>query len=557
MNQSLLALLVVISPLAFIATAIASWFYPGKRPTLIKIMGIDATIISILVSAVCGFLVMEYDLLETDLLGISGLGLSLRIDALSILMLSMISLLSYIVIRFSFNYLDGDTRQGAFIGRLAATIASVQLLVLAGNLGLVLVAWVMTSISLHRLLIFYRERPGAIVAARKKFIVARLGDISLLVAVVILYMGFGTGNLEVIFRSIQDSLESGDALSVNIELIAVFITLAALLKSAQFPTHGWLIEVMETPTPVSALLHAGLLNAGPYLIIRMAFIMEASAIAPIILILAGGFTALFASTVFLTQTSIKTALGYSSIAHMGFSLFVCGLGVYPAAMLHLVAHSFYKAHSFLSSGSVVDTIQAAKIKPSKRTGNPLKIGLGILIAIAIYAGFAWVWGIDPIEEFALLAIGGVIVMGLSRIFTSALDSNGSARLLVNASILSLIVTTAFFSLESGTHYLLSDQLPELMTPGGGEMLLISIVLSVFTVAVILQIAAPMMKSSSFSRALVIHLRNGLYVNTIFDRTVRALYSHGSQPQPKIIKNVDHIREQEPVQIGLYEEERAV
>ena len=194
------------------------------------------------------------------------------------------------------NYMDGDDRQGSFIGRLAATIASVQLLVISGNLGLLFIAWVFTSVSLHRLLLFYSERPGAIIAARKKFILARIGDASLLAAITLLYNLFGSGNLEFIFSELRAGIAPENMLSI--EFAALFLALAALFKSAQFPTHGWLIEVMETPTPVSALLHAGLLNAGPYLIIRMAFVMDASFYAPLLLISIGGFTALFASVVF-------------------------------------------------------------------------------------------------------------------------------------------------------------------------------------------------------------------------------------------------------------------
>lgn len=555
MNQNYLALIALLSPLVFIATAIISWFQSGMRPGFLKKMAIASTLSSIIIAAISGFFVINYGLLETSLLGINNIGLSLRLDALSILMLTMIALLGFIVTRFSLNYLDGDNRQGAFIGRLAATIASVQLLVLSGNLGLLVISWVLTSMSLHRLLIFYKERPGAIIAARKKFIVARLGDVCLLAAAVLLYFQFGTGNLESIFLSIQSSIAAG--LSLNgIETVAILLAAAALLKSAQFPTHGWLVEVMETPTPVSALLHAGLLNAGPFLIIRMAYIMEASTYAPLVLIILGGFTALFASVVFLTQTSIKTALAYSSIAHMGFSLMVCGLGVYPAAMLHLVAHSFYKAHAFLSSGSVIDVIRSAKVTAAKRIGSPVRIAIGIVLGFVVYSGFAFAWGIDPVNEFSLLAIGAIIVMGLSRLFTSAIDSNGSLKLMLRASLLSLIVTTAFFALESGTHYILSSQIPELVKPSSTEMILIAGILITFGITVFLQIAAPALSSSPFYKEMAIHLRNGLYVNTVFDRTVRALYSHDTSNRVVSTENIELIKEKETIKIKQFEQQPA-
>jgi len=539
MNQTFLSIIALTSPVVFLATALFSWFEYGLRPSRVKRMAVASTWISIITAAISGFFVFNYGMLETTLIGVGGLGFSLRLDSISILMFSMIAIIGLIVVRYSLNYLDGDDRQGAFIGRLAATIASVQLFVLSGNLGILFLSWVLTSMSLHRLLIFYKERPGAIVAARKKFIVARLGDACLLAVVLLLYNQFETGNLEDIFTALKNAIATGQNME-GIELAALLLAAAALLKSAQFPLHGWLIEVMETPTPVSALLHAGLLNAGPFLIIRMAYVMEVSTYASMVLIVLGGFTALFASVVFLTQTSVKTALAYSSIAHMGFSLMTCGFGAYAASMLHLVAHSFYKAHAFLSSGSVIDTIRSSKVTAAKRIGSPVRIGLGILLGMGLYVGFAILWGIDPVKEKSLLVIGAIIALGLSRLFTSALDSTGSPKLVVRASLLSLLVTVLFFTLESGMHQLLSSHVPALASPGILETILMGGLLLIFAATVFLQIVAPVMSATPFSRAWAIHLRNGLYVNTVFDRTVRSLYSHGTEDKPQVIEHLEQI-----------------
>jgi NAD(P)H-quinone oxidoreductase subunit 5 len=527
MNSNLLSLLALLAPAVFIIMAIVSYFQTGLRPTFMKRGSIVAATFSIIIAALSTFFVFRFGLLQSNLLGLNGIGLSIRLDALSVLMSAMIALLGFIVVRFSCNYLDGDKRQGIFMGRLAATIASVQLLVLAGNLGLILIAWILTSLSLHRLLVFYPERPRAVIAARKKFIIARLGDICLLGAIILLYHQFGTGNLEVIFKSVQ-TIDLGNT---NLELAAVLIALAAILKSAQFPTHGWLVEVMETPTPVSALLHAGLLNAGPFLVTRMAFVMNGTTYAPVVLIIFGGFTALFASVVFLTQPSVKTALGYSSVAHMGFMLLVCGLGVYPAAMLHLVAHSFYKAHAFLSSGSVIDVVRAAKVTLPKRLGSPVRIGGSILLAFGIYVGFSMLWGIDPIAEMALLATGAIVIMGLSQIIAPALDSSGGIKGTLRACLLALMVATAFFTLEDGTNYLLQSQLPELAQPGLIVTLLIGIVLFAYSVVVFIQIIAPTRPSSHFWRAMGVHFRHGWYANALFDRIVRSLYFKSSYTTP--------------------------
>ncbi len=552
MNYNTLALIGFIAPILFTITAIYSWFQPGIKPEFVKKLSIFSALISIVSSVILGFLVFKNGLIETSFIGFKNLGLSLRFDSLSLLMFGMIALLSFIIIRFSFNYLDGDNRQGVFLGRLSATIASVQLLVLSGNLGILFTSWVLTSVFLHRLLVFYKERPGAQLAARKKFIIARLGDLSLLSAFVLLYNQFNTGNLEVIFTSIK----TGNIAFNHIGLIGFLLMTAALLKSAQFPFHGWLIEVMETPTPVSALLHAGLLNAGPFLIVRMAFVMEASN-APLILVVVGGLTALFGSIVYLTQISVKTALGFSSIAHMGFSLMVCGLGVYPAAMLHLVAHSFYKAHAFLSTGSAIDVVRTSKIMGTIRKANPMRIAMSIIFAMALYLGFVYLWGIDTEKDFSLLAIGAVIVLGLSRILSYAIDSNSSFKLMLQSGFASLVVVALFFSLETAAHHLLSYQLPELTQPILYKKVIILSIISVFGMVVFIQIISPFFQASTFYRALLIHFRNGLYVNVVFDRIVRALYLNSpAESHSETLETINENRINTSIELLSYKTQRA-
>ena len=519
MNQpQLISLLLLISPLALAITALVSWWQPGIRPSLIKKMSTGSTIIGFAIFLLGAWLTYHHGLVQSPLLGLKGLGFSLRLDALSMIMLGMISIISFIVIKFSLNYLDGDARQGAFLGRMAATIAAVQLLVLAGNLGLLLFAWVLTSISLHRLLIFYQERPGAIIAARKKFIIARISDLCLAVAVLLLYNQYATGDMQTIFGLIEEAAIAG-TLPGSLSAAAVFLVLAAIFKSAQFPSHGWLLEVMETPTPVSALLHAGLLNAGPFLMIRLAPVLASSTLASSLLMIVAGFTALYGAIVYMTQTSIKTALSYSSIAHMGFSLMVCGLGVYPAAMLHLVAHSFYKAHAFLSSGSVIEQLRAAHVPAPQRRGSLPLIMIGILVSALVYIASAWVWGVDWQQELPLLAVGAVIVMGMARLLAAAFDSHGSVQLIGRVVLQTAFVASSFFLLEAGMHHLLGDLVPASGTLTTGQTLIVAILLLLFATVTIIQTLAPLLPNTAAYHALAIHLRNGLYINIIFDRMV--------------------------------------
>ncbi len=538
MSENLIILIVVLSPVLFTLTAIASRFQPGIRPKeLINISKI-VSLMGIILALIGAGIVYQNGLLESSTIGYSNLGLSIRLDALSILIFTMINLIGFIVLKFSFNYMDGDKRQGVFTGRLAATIASVQLLVLSGNLAMIFVTWVLTSLFLHKLLTFYPERPGAIIAARKKFIAARLSDLFLLTACILLYNQFGTGNLESIFSGIKELAISNTPLLL--EITAICIAFAAILKSALFPTHGWLVEVMETPTPVSALLHAGLLNAGPFLVARMAFVMSSAQYAPIVLIVFGGFTALFASISYLTQTSVKTALGYSSISHMGFSLLMCGFGVYSAAILHLVAHSFYKAHAFLSSGSVIDVLKASRISTTAKKGNLFQSLNSIFLALIVFIGLALIWGIDPVEELALVAVGAVIVMGLSIFISKVIPVINTLKGLLQASLLTFLVAISFFSLESGINHLLTGQIPPLGQPSLIITGLILTILIIFLVVILIQMIAPFVSNTARWNKLAIHFRNGLYANVFYDRLVGALYYKKSAGNDKAISDSANI-----------------
>ncbi len=518
---SSLAFLVLSAPLACLAVAAVALAHPGSRSAMVEKVGTAATWYGVVVAIVAGAFVARNGLIGSPTVGWHGLGFSLRLDPLSTVMFTMIALLAIVIFRFSCTYLDGDDRHGAFLGWIAATVAAVETLVLAGNLALLVVAWIGTSLSLHRLLLFYRDRRGAVIAARKKYIAARIGDAFLIGAAVLLYRHFGTGDLERIFVGARSATSTGWTLG-SVELAAAFLAMAALLKSAQFPTHGWLVEVMETPTPVSALLHAGILNAGPFLAIRMAFVLDQSHLATTLLITIGGFTALFASVVLLTQPSVKVALGYSSAAHMGFMLMVCGMGVYPAALLHLVAHSFYKAHAFLSSGSVIDETRAAKVALPRRLGNPGRVGASVVIALAWYFALAALWGVSLVSNPVVIAIGAILVLGTTQIVAPALDSTGGVGATIRASLLALGVTASFFALERGAHELLGDTVPNDGQRTAIHLIVISAVLVAFAGAVLLQILEPSRSMSTRRRTMAIHFRNGFYANAMFDRLVGSL-----------------------------------
>ncbi|MDX2050910.1 MAG: NADH-quinone oxidoreductase subunit L [Polyangiaceae bacterium] len=285
--------------------------------------------------------------------------LSVRTDLLSGVMLLLVSFVGWVVMRFSRRYLDGDPEQMRYLARLSLTLAAVCLLVCSNNLLMIAVSWFGTSLALHGLLTHFRERLPAQIAAHKKFLLSRLADVCLLGAVALIASSFGTLELDKIFERVQHV----GALPTNVAWACGFIAVSALLKCAQLPFHGWLIQVMEAPTPVSALLHAGVVNIGGFVLLRLAPLMTHAEAAQGLLLLVGAVTASVASLVMLTRISIKVMLAWSTCAQMGLMLVECALGAYEMALLHLVAHSLYKAHAFLSAGGAVASYRVAAMSP--------------------------------------------------------------------------------------------------------------------------------------------------------------------------------------------------
>jgi NAD(P)H-quinone oxidoreductase subunit 5 len=227
-------------------------------------------------------------------------------DGLSLLMLTLVAALGASVVQFARNYLQGEPRQALFVGDLALTVATVMLLVLSRNLVLLVLMWSASSWALHRLLVFYPERRGAVVAARKKFVVARAGDACLVAAALMLVHACGTSDILRIVARAKELSES-TVWSPELGLADTLIVLTAAFKSAQFPLHGWLVEMQETPTPVSALLHAGILNGGTFLVVRFAGVVQASSAACLALVLIGGTTSVVASLMMIAEPRAKTS----------------------------------------------------------------------------------------------------------------------------------------------------------------------------------------------------------------------------------------------------------
>lgn len=447
----------------------------------------------------------------TPLIGLHGCGLSVRLDVVSAVMLLVVTFIGWVVVRYAGTYLDGESRQGPFTGWLCLTLAAVILLVTAGNVAQLLLAWVATSLTLHQLLLFYADRPGARRAARKKFVTARLGDVALLGAVALLATAYDTTDIATILAAARAG--QGGGLTVA---AAGLLAIAASLKSAQFPTHGWLTEVMETPTPVSALLHAGVINAGGFLLIRFADVMLLAPGVLAALALLGGFTALFGSLVMLTQPAVKTSLAWSTIAQMGFMMFECGLALFPLALLHIVSHSLYKAHAFLSSGGAVDRIAASRRPGPVAIPGAAAVARAFLAAIAIYVlvGFAFV---SPHESPQALALGAILVFGVAYMLAQGLADTAPRQLFRRTAIYAVATSVAYFAFQLAARRMTAGALPAAPPPGPLEWALIALALLSFGLVAVMQATLPLWGDHPAAAGLRVHLSNGFYANALFDR----------------------------------------
>jgi NADH:ubiquinone oxidoreductase subunit 5 (subunit L)/multisubunit Na+/H+ antiporter MnhA subunit len=303
----------------------------------------------------------EYNFFQVTFFSHLSMAFGLRADALSVLVLSMITLLSLCIFRFSIHYLEGDERQSFFYRHYQKTIFFVILLVMANNLAFFFMAWLGISTSLHKLLLYFEDRPKAKRAAHKKWIVSRMGDVALLGAILLTWHFFKTLNFsDLIVLSHQANQINPILDKHSFALVGVLIVIGALAKSAQFPFHVWLPETMETPTPVSALMHAGIINGGGYLVIRLSPVLIHATLAHTILIVIGGISAVLGALTMMTQTNIKKQLAYSTISQLGFMMIQCGIGAYTLALFHMIAHGFYKAHAFLATPTALDEPKAPK-----------------------------------------------------------------------------------------------------------------------------------------------------------------------------------------------------
>ncbi|WP_406184229.1 NADH-quinone oxidoreductase subunit L [Streptomyces sp. NBC_01006] len=330
-----------------------------------------------------------------------------QLDQLSMTFVLLITGVGTLIHIYSIGYMEHDERRRRFFGYLNLFLAAMLLLVLADNYLLLYVGWEGVGLASYLLIGFWQHKPSAATAAKKAFLVNRVGDMGLSIAIMLLFTTFGTFAFGPVFASV------GNATEGKLTAVALMLLLAACGKSAQVPLQSWLGDAMEGPTPVSALIHAAtMVTAGVYLITRSGAIFNAAPDAQTAVVVVGGVTLLFGAIVGCAKDDIKKALAGSTMSQIGYMILAAGLGPigYAFAIMHLVTHGFFKAGLFLGAGSVMHGMNDEV--DMRRYGGLRKFmpitfvtfGLGYL-AIIGFPGLSGFWSKDKIIE-AAFAKGG-------------------------------------------------------------------------------------------------------------------------------------------------------
>ena len=287
---------------------------------------------------------------------------SIKVDALSSVMLVVVTLVSSLVHIYSVGYMSHDPHKPRFMAYLSLFTFAMLMLVTSDNFLQLFFGWEGVGLCSYFLIGFWYKKESANAAAIKAFLVNRVGDFGFALGIFLIFYVFGTVNYDEVFRlipTITDQKINFLTIETNIvDLICLLLFVGAMGKSAQFLLHTWLPDAMEGPTPVSALIHAAtMVTAGVFLVVRCSPIYEYSQLALSVITLIGMTTAFFAATVALVQTDIKKIIAYSTCSQLGYMFFAAGVGAYNVAMFHLFTHAFFKALLFLGSGSVIHSFK--------------------------------------------------------------------------------------------------------------------------------------------------------------------------------------------------------
>ena len=279
--------------------------------------------------------------------------LGLYIDPLTCVMLLIVTGVGFLIHVYSIGYMAHDDNFSRFFSYLNLFIFSMLLLVLADNYLVLIIGWGMVGLSSYLLIGFWLDRPSAVAAARKAFVMNVIGDVGMMIGAYVMFVQFGTLSFSGIFSQAQFFKPDTGVMNV----ICFMLLIGATAKSAQIPLYTWLPDAMEGPTPVSALIHAAtMVTAGVYLIARSHVLFHAAPFALSAVAIIGAVGAIYAASIGLVQNDIKRVLAYSTMSQIAYMFLGCGVGAYSAGIFHLMTHAFFKAALFLGAGNVIHAL---------------------------------------------------------------------------------------------------------------------------------------------------------------------------------------------------------
>jgi NADH-quinone oxidoreductase subunit L len=349
--------------------------------------------------------------------GIPAVDIDLYLDPVSVVMTLVVTGVGCLIHVYALGYMDeeGDDDYARFFAHMNLFIFSMLLLVLARNFVTLTIGWALVGLSSYLLIGFYRNRPAAVAAARKAFVMNVIGDVGIIIASFIAYRATGSVDFGVFFAA-APAMDHG-----TLELIGFFLLVGAIAKSAQVPLHTWLADAMEGPTPVSALIHAAtMVTAGVYLVARFQPLYAVATNAATTAAIIGLVSAVMAALVACVQTDIKRVLAYSTMSQVGYMLFAVAIGAEAAGLFHLLTHAFFKALLFLAAGSVIHALHGEQDmrrmgglwRSMPVTGVVFLVGTLALAGIPPLAGF---FSKDEIITAGLVSgplhpLGGVVLV---------------------------------------------------------------------------------------------------------------------------------------------------
>ncbi|MBS41722.1 MAG: NADH-quinone oxidoreductase subunit L [Nocardioides sp.] len=421
-----------------------------------------------------------------DWIQVGGLdiGMDLLLDPLSVLFLLLITGVGSLIHVYSIGYMEHDPRRRRFFAYLNLFVAAMLMLVLSENcLGLFL-GWEGVGLASYLLIGFWQHKPSAAAAAKKAFVINRVGDMGMATAIFLAFVTFGSTSFTVI------SAGAGAATETTMTVLGLLLLVGAAGKSAQFPLQAWLLDAMEGPTPVSALIHAAtMVTAGVYLITRSNFVFEYAPSAQTAVVVVAVISIFWGAVIGCAKDDIKKALAGSTMSQIGYMMLAAGLGVagYAFAIFHLITHGFFKANMFLGAGSVMhgmDDDVDMRHYGALRAAMPITFAtfaMGFL-AIIGFPGFSGFWSKDKIVEAALadswlvglaaMAAAGVTGFYMTRLFLMTFFSNKRWQEGVHPHESPKVMTFPLIALAAlsvlGGVLLIGDWIVEWLSPVVGE-----------------------------------------------------------------------------------------